>query len=95
MIEYRYEHGVAYLAELAFGKHPAEELYVLKTDPNQMKNLAGSVKYQAIQNTLRRQLFDHLTKTNDPRVVGGTVDWDYYPHYGNRANKNWKVEDNP
>ncbi|MDA0350407.1 MAG: sulfatase [Verrucomicrobia bacterium] len=95
MIEHRYEHGVAELAELSFGKHPAEELYVLKDDPHQMKNVAGSGKYQAMKNSLRRQLFDHLKETKDPRVVGGTVDWDYYPHYGNRANKNWSVDEKP
>jgi hypothetical protein len=49
----------------------------------------------AIQNSLRRQLFDYLTETKDPRVIGGAVDWDYYPHYGNRANKNWKVDEKP
>ena len=93
MVEHRFEHGVARLAELAFGKRPAEELYDLATDPHQLKNLAGSVEYQKIQATLRKQLFDHLERTQDPRVVGGVVDWDYYPHYGNRKNKNWKVDE--
>lgn len=95
MIEHRYEHDVAHLAELAFGKHPAEEFYVLKDDPHQMKNLAGNLKHLGLQNILRRQLFDHLIKTKDPRVVGGTVNWDYYPHYGRHANKTWKVDEKP
>jgi len=95
LMEHRYEHGVAHLAELAFGKHPAEELYEIKSDPHQMKNLAGSINHLTIQDSMRRQLFDHLTETKDPRVVGGTVDWDYYPHYGNRANKNWSVDQKP
>ena len=42
MMEHRNEHGVARLAELAFGMRPAEELYDLKSDPHQMVNLAGS-----------------------------------------------------
>ena len=95
MIENRYKHGVARLAELAFGKHPAEELYLLKDDPHQMNNVAGLVKYHALQNNLRRQLFEHLEQTRDPRVVGGNTDWDYLPHYGNRANKNWEVSKKP
>ena len=95
MVEHRFEHGVAHLAELAFGKRPAEELYYLATDPHQMKNLAGSVEYQKIQAVLREQLFDHLAATRDPRVVGGAVDWDFYPHYGNRKNKSWKVDEKP
>ena len=95
MIENRYEHGVDRLAELSFGKHPAEEFYIVKDDPHQMNNLAGNLKYLAAQNSLRRQLFDYLEKTKDPRVVGGPIEWDYYPHYGNRANKNWKVDERP
>ena len=95
MVEQRFAHEVADLAELAFGKRPFEELYELKTDPHQMKNMAGRINYEAIQKSLQRQLFDHLTTTRDPRVVGGVVDWDYYPHYGNRANKNWKVDKKP
>lgn len=95
MVENRYKHEVAYLAELSFGKHPAEEFYILKDDPHQMNNLAGNQKYLSTQNFLRRQLFDYLEKTKDPRVVGGAVNWDYYPHYGRMANKNWKVEERP
>jgi hypothetical protein len=95
MIEHQYDHGVAALAELAFGKRPGEELYDLRTDPEQLNNIAGSVKYAATQQTIRRQLFDHLEKTKDPRVVGGTVDWDYYPHYGRHSNKTWKVDEKP
>ena len=95
MIEHQYEHGVAELAHLAFGKRPAEELYVLKDDPHQMKNVAGTKGFEAIQTEMREQLFAHLERTNDPRVIGGPIEWDYYPHYGNRKNKNWKVEEKP
>ncbi len=91
MMEHRNKHGVARLAELAFGIRPAEELYDLKTDPDQLNNLAGSVKMEADQKRLREQLFDHLTKTNDPRVVGGAIDWDYYPYYGKISTKGWTV----
>ena len=38
----RSTHGVANLAELSFGMRPAEELYDLKKDPEQMNNRAGS-----------------------------------------------------
>lgn len=95
MMEHRNEHGVARLAELAFGMRPAEELYDLKSDPHQMVNLAGSTAMADVQATLRQQLFDHLTKTRDPRVVGGTVDWDYYPYYGKISTKGWSVDAKP
>ena len=95
MIENRDKHGIADLAQLAFGKRPAEELYVIADDPHQMRNVAGAIGFEEIQSDLRQQLFEHLERTRDPRVVGGAVEWDYYPHYGNRTNKNWKVDERP
>lgn len=95
MVENKDKHGIADLAQLAFGKHPAEELYVIADDPHQMRNVAGAIGFEDIQRELRQQLFAHLKRTQDPRVVGGPVEWDYYPHYGNRANKNWKVDEKP
>jgi N-sulfoglucosamine sulfohydrolase len=95
MMEHRNEHGIARLAELAFGMRPAEELYDLKNDPHQMVNVAGSAAMAETQAVLRGRLFDHLTKTGDPRVVGGTVDWDYYPYYGRISTKGWSVDEKP
>ena len=79
-------------AELAFGMRPAEELYDLKKDPHQMNNVAGNIRYLDAQQLLREQLFDHLKTTKDPRVTGGPVNWDHYPYYGSRRNKDWKVD---
>jgi N-sulfoglucosamine sulfohydrolase len=95
MMEHRNEHGVAELAELSFGMRPAEELYDLKKDPGQMHNVAGNIDYLDDQQLMREQLFERLRKTRDPRVVGGTVDWDYYPYYGGMRNKDWKVDPKP
>ena len=95
MMEHRNQHGVARLAELAFGMRPAEELYELKTDPHQMVNLAGSVRIAETLTALRKQLFDHLEATKDPRVVGGAVDWDHYPYYGKISTPGWTVDPKP
>jgi uncharacterized sulfatase len=95
MMEHRNEHGVARLAELAFGMRPAEELYDLQNDPHQLVNLAGSTAMAETQASLRHRLFDHLKKTRDPRVVGGTVDWDYHPYYGKISTKGWSVDEKP
>lgn len=95
MMEHRNEHGVARLAELAFGMRPAEELYDLSSDPHQMVNLAGKTALEERQASLRQRLFDHLRKTRDPRVVGGAVDWDYYPYYGKISTKGWSVDEKP
>ena len=91
MMESRMEHGIAHLAELSFGMRPAEELHDLKKDPEQLANVAGLIEYSAIQHARRRQLFDHLKKTRDPRVVGGKVEWDHYPYYGRISTPGWKV----
>ncbi len=95
MMEHRNEHRVARLAELAFGMRPAVELYDLKSDPHQMNNVAGKPEYAEAQSELRTKLFDHLKETKDPRVVGGKVDWDYYPYYGKISTKGWTVDPKP
>ena len=95
MMEHRNEHGVARLAELAFGMRPAEELYDLRSDPHQLENRAGHRDYLEAQSALRTRLFQHLESTGDPRVTGGPVLWDYYPYYGMRRNKDWTVDPRP
>ena len=95
MMDNRSTHGVANLAELSFGMRPAEELYDLKKDPEQMNNRAGSREYAAAQKKMRQRLFDRLDETRDPRVVGGKVDWDYYPYYGRISTEGWTVDKKP
>lgn len=95
MMEHRHQHSIANLAELAFGMRPADELYELKSDPHQLKNLAESKAMAKTLASLRKRLFDHLRKTRDPRIVGGTVDWDYYPFYGKISTKGWSVDAKP
>ena len=94
-MENRNKHGVARLAELTFGMRPAEELYDLRSDPHQMRNIAGSTDSAGIQTKMRTRLFQHLKATGDPRVVGGTIDWDYYPYYGKISTPGWTVDKNP
>ncbi|MAJ17521.1 MAG: hypothetical protein CBC27_11470 [Opitutia bacterium TMED67] len=81
--------------DLAFSKKPAEELYSIKTDPNQMVNLAGSAEFSSAQKEMKKLLENHLVKTGDPRELGLDTNWDYYPYYGVRHNKNWKVDIKP
>lgn len=95
MMDNRNEHGTARLAELAFGIRPAEELYDVRSDPHQMVNLAGSEAMVQSQANLRKRLFDHLKTTLDPRVVGGTVNWDHYPYYGKISTSGWSVDAPP
>lgn len=83
---------IVQLAELAFGMRPAEELYDLANDPHQLFNLATTDQSHKVQKSLRTRLFEYLRKTKDPRVIGGSVDWDYYPYYGMVRTQGWTVD---
>jgi arylsulfatase A-like enzyme len=55
--------------ELAYGKRPREELYDLKADPHQMKNVAADPKYAQTRAALEKRLMEELKRTGDPRLV--------------------------
>jgi hypothetical protein len=63
------------LFELAFGKRPAEELYDLRSDPEQMNNVAWMENYRSRKEQLSAALHDYLTATGDPRITGGEMKW--------------------
>ena len=65
--------------ELGFGKRPAEELYDLRKDPDQLSNVAHLPEYGAAKEKLRSSLFHRLVVTNDPRSRGAEAPWDTYP----------------
>ncbi len=56
--------------DYAFGKRPAEELFDLRTDPDQMDNVATNPQYTETRETLSKQLMSILTDAGDPRVTG-------------------------
>ncbi|NQU21439.1 MAG: sulfatase [Candidatus Nealsonbacteria bacterium] len=70
------------LYDAAFGKRPAEELYDLKKDPEQLENVAGESAYAEIRERLSKQLTDQLRATADPRIIGGGEQFDRYPYSG-------------
>ena len=53
----------------AYGKRPMYELYDLKKDPHQMKNVAADETYKDQLNELKKTLMDELKKTSDPRLI--------------------------
>jgi arylsulfatase A-like enzyme len=66
--------------EFNFGLRPAEELYALADDPDNIRNLAGRPDFAARQTALRNRLFATLTKQEDPRIVGPDPEiFDTYP----------------
>jgi len=81
MLTHRKDPEIKPLFEKAFLKRPAEELYDLKKDPYQMKNLADHTSYQTVKKQLSSRLGTYLLKTRDPRVTGEKVIWDTTMYY--------------
>jgi len=82
MMEHREDTQVRELFELGFLKRPAEELYDLRKDPDQLHNVANRVEYAEVKNKLAGELVMQLVATKDPRVLGRGDIFDSYPYYG-------------
>ena len=52
-----------------YGKRPREQLYDLKTDPHQTKNVADNPRYASTRAGLERRLMEELRRTGDPRLI--------------------------
>ncbi len=63
----------------AFGKRPAEELYDLRKDPDEVENVAADPAYAEQRKKLAAQLMKKLTKASDPRVIGDGLVFDKPP----------------
>jgi len=70
------------LYELAFGKRPAEELYDLKKDPEQLHNVAADAEYRQLKRQLSERLMTMLRETGDPRATGHGDVFDSYRYLG-------------
>jgi len=55
--------------DLAFAPRPAEELYDMSKDRDQVKNVAGEKGYAEAKKKMAEQLMDVLKKAGDPRVT--------------------------
>jgi uncharacterized sulfatase len=56
--------------EHAFGDRPGEELYDLRKDPDQVKNVAADPAYAKTKAEYSARLMKTLTDAKDPRVTG-------------------------
>lgn len=65
--------------DYAFGQRPAEELYDLRTDSDQIFNVAGESRYAEAKQDLSERLMEVLKNSGDPRVTGDGSAFDKPP----------------
>ena len=70
--------------ELAFAKRPAEELYDVAKDPDELTNVADKPDYAAAKRKLRAELERWMRETGDPRATADDDRWDKFPYFGDR-----------
>ena len=73
------------LFELSFGQRPEEELYDVKNDPYQLKNLAADPAFSSTNSEMKTQLLNWMKTTGDLRAENPrSTYWDtvrYTPNY--------------
>ncbi len=69
LITHRDEPEVRPLFDLTLNPRPSEELYDLRRDPGQLKNVADDDSYAATKAELSRRLMSVLKETSDPRLT--------------------------
>jgi uncharacterized sulfatase len=69
LIENRHNPEVKPYYDFAFGTRPADELYDVKTDPDQMRNLADNPAYAGVKGAMHNRLMNLLNEAGDPRVA--------------------------
>ena len=67
MWDHREEPAVRELYALSFGKRPAEELYDLRKDPNELHNVAEDPQFARTKTDLAERLATELRDSADPR----------------------------
>lgn len=70
------------LYDLAFSKRPAEELYDLRKDAEQLENVAAVESYREVKEKLSTKLIEKLKATGDPRALGEGGKLEQYPYLG-------------
>jgi len=61
---------------MAFGPRPAEQLFDVRRDPENLRNLAAEPGYAEIKQLLAAKLDGYLRRTDDPRAHGRGIELD-------------------
>ncbi|MGM0486536.1 MAG: hypothetical protein ACQESR_07215 [Planctomycetota bacterium] len=68
--------------DLSFAKRPAEELYVLAVDDDQVKNVVDDPRFVEVKEKLAARLTDYFKRTGDLRETDAKAKFDDYPYIG-------------
>jgi N-sulfoglucosamine sulfohydrolase len=79
LVMHRHEPQWKWHFDYAFGKRPGEELYDLRKDPDQVKNVANDPAYAARKAEMAARLMKILKDAGDPRVTGAGDTFDKPP----------------
>lgn len=82
MLAHREEPSMQRLFALSFRKRPAEELYDLRQDREQVNNVADRPEFAAAKQQLSAKVDAWMKTTNDPRVDPQYDEFDKYPYFG-------------
>jgi len=80
LIEHANDPDYRHYYRWSFAKRPAEELYDIKIDPDQINNLADNPAFNEVKKGLSEKLNALLKDTKDPRIIGGGEKFDEYPY---------------
>lgn len=72
---------------LVFGKRPAEELYDLRRDPDQLNNVADKPEYAEALKQHRERVDLWMKQSHDPRVDPKYDAWDAFPYHGKASRR--------
>jgi uncharacterized sulfatase len=79
MIAHRNDPAISNLFELSFGRRPAEEIYDLRKDPAELRNVATNRNMDGVKARLSAELDRQLKEWRDPRALGQGNVFDSYP----------------
>lgn len=82
IVTHREDPEVAPFFAREFAPRPGEELYDLRKDPHQLRNVAGEAAYADAKQALSDRLMGILKSTGDPRVAGDGETFEKPPYAG-------------
>lgn len=69
VVQHREDAAMKWIYDFAFAPRAGEELYDLKNDPDQIKNVAGDTAYAAVVKQMGERMMGVLKDAGDPRVI--------------------------